>query len=119
MLNFSGCLKQISWNKGIDMQAKLIVAVAVAVALSGCASQKNWGASGGSKADGTVKLAYTHGMFERPEVSDSQAITIATKRCKSWGYKKAIAFDFVNEKCQQMTQSGCARTIVTKEFQCE
>jgi len=101
------------------MKAKLILAVAVVVALSGCASKKNWGASGGSKADGTVKLAYTYGMFEVPEVDDSQAITIATKRCKSWGYEKAIAFDFVNKECQQMTQSGCSRTLVTKEFQCE
>ena len=107
--------------RNIDMKTKsiLLVAVAVAVALTGCAAQKNWGASGGSKADGTVKLAYTYGMFEVPEVNEAQAQEIAVKRCLAWGYENAVAFDFVSTQCQQMTQSGCSRTIVTKEYQCE
>ena len=98
---------------------KKVLFLSVAVALSGCAAQKNWGAAGGSKADGTVKLAYTYGMFEVPKVDSAQAIEIATKRCQAWGYKKAVPFEFVNTKCQQMTQSGCSSTMVSQEYQCE
>jgi hypothetical protein len=101
------------------MKKMLTMAVITAIALSGCASQKNWGASGGSKADGTVKLAYTYGMFEVPKVDNAQAQATAVKRCKAWGYETAVAFDFVDKRCQQMTQSGCSATIVTQEYQCE
>lgn len=97
----------------------LVSSVALIFLVSGCAAQKNWGASGGSKADGTVKLAYTYSMFEIPKVDDAEALKIATQRCKSWGYSSAIPFDFVNSQCQQMTTSGCSQTIVTKEFQCQ
>lgn len=103
----------------MKMKTTLVLSAAVLFLVSGCAAKKNWGASGGSKADGTVKLAYTYGMFEVPEVDDAEALQIATQRCKSWGYSKAVAFDFENSRCQKMSSSGCTQTIVTKEFQCQ
>ena len=97
----------------------IILTTAIIVLVSGCAAQKNWGSSGGSKADGTVKMAYTYGMFEVPKTNEQQATSLATARCKAWGYTSASPFDFVNKKCQSMTQNGCAQWLVTKEYQCE
>lgn len=96
-----------------------VIAMIALLGLTGCASQKNWGSMGGSKADGTVKMAYTYGMFEIPKVDAAQAQREAAKRCQAWGFISAQAFDFTDTRCQQMTQSGCAKTIVTQEFQCE
>jgi hypothetical protein len=89
-----------------------------AITMSGCASQKNWGASGGSKSDGIVKLAYTYGQFEVPEVNNKQALEIARKRCEAWGYYNVEGFDFENSTCQQSNAYGCIKTLVTKEYQC-
>lgn len=98
---------------------KLIMVALVASLSTGCAVQKQYGASGGSKADGTVKMSYTYGAFEIPEVNESQALESAAKRCKAWGYDSAEAFDFVESKCQQWSNDiGCVSRIVTKEFQC-
>lgn len=101
------------------MMNKLII-VALAASLStGCAVQKHYGASGGSKSDGTVKMSYTYGAFEVPKVNESQALELAVKRCKAWGYDAAESFDFVESKCQQWSRDiGCVSRIVTKEFQC-
>ena len=97
---------------------KLLTLVAV-LALSGCATPKHYGASGGSKADGTIKMSYTYGMFEKPVVDESQALTQAIRRCKVWGYASAEAFDFVNRQCQSTDANGsCTSWLVTKEFQC-
>ena len=43
----------------------LLVAVAAAVLVSGCATTKNWSATGGSRADATVRLSYEYGAFEK------------------------------------------------------
>ena len=42
----------------------LLVAVAAAVLVSGCATTKNWSATGGSRADATVRLSYEYGAFD-------------------------------------------------------
>lgn len=98
---------------------KVLFLMVISAVLSGCAAPKNWGAAGGSKADGTVKLAYTYGMFEVPKVDSEQGLKVATNRCVSWGYEKAIAFDFVDTECKQMSSSGCSKTMVSQEYQCE
>ena len=98
---------------------KLIIVALIASLSTGCAVQKHYGASGGSKSDGTVKMSYTYGAFEIPKVNEAQAIHSAVKRCKAWGYDSAEAFDFVERKCQQWSQDiGCSAWMVTKEFQC-
>ena len=101
------------------MMNKLIIVAVVASLSTGCAVQKNYGASGGSRSDGTVKMSYTYGAFQIPKVNEAGALEVAIKRCKSWGYDAAESFDFVDKRCQQYSPDmGCVAWIVTKEFQC-
>jgi hypothetical protein len=96
-----------------------LILIVAALAFSGCAVQKHYGASGGSKSDGTVKMSYTYGLFDKVTVDENAALVNAIRRCKVWGYQGAESFDFVNRQCQSTDGSGnCNRWIVTKEFQC-
>lgn len=74
--------------------------------------------TGGSRADGTVEMSYTYGMFEQPAVSIEQGRQSAAQRCAVWGYSGAEPFGGQKQICQQMTQYGCAQTLVTVEYQC-
>ena len=89
-----------------------------ALLLSGCAVKKEMTAIGGSKADGTVKMGYSYGMFEMPSVDVNQAADAAAKRCKVWGYEGAEAFGGQTSECVQASSSGCAKTEVSVEYQC-
>lgn len=100
------------------MKAVLIAGMAIAM-LSGCATTKNWSATGGSRADATVRLSYTYGEFEQPQVSEQQAQSLASSRCATWGYTGAEAFGGAEQKCiSSGGMSGCTQTQVTKEYQC-
>ena len=91
-----------------------------AVTLIGCRSTPaEWGSSGGSKADGTVKMSVQTGMFQDANPDKAKVNAEAVKRCKNWGYTKAIPFDFVSSKCTYRTDYGCASTVKTQEYQCE
>lgn len=94
------------------------IAVAVLV-VSGCTTTRDWSATGGSRADGVVRLAYEQGEFETVQVSEVQAIDLASRRCNSWGYSGAEAFGGTTRDCTQMGGfGGCSRYRVTKEYQC-
>jgi hypothetical protein len=97
---------------------KLIIVALIAYLSTGCAVQKSYGTSGGSKADGTVKMSYSYGRYQIPKVDESGALESAIKRCKSWGYDEAESFDFIDKRCQATDPSGCLLWLVTKEFQC-
>ena len=45
----------------------MLAALSAAVVLAGCATAKNWSATGGSRADATVKLSYEYWAFEKPQ----------------------------------------------------
>ena len=97
----------------------IMVAAAAALLLSGCATTKNWSATGGSRADATVRLSYEYGAFEQPQTNEMEAINLATSRCKTWGYTGAEAFGGVTRQCNMPGgMGGCNGWIVTKEFQC-
>ncbi len=106
----------------MKIKKKLCTAIllATAIGLTGCVKAvKTWNASGGSKADGSVKLSYIYNSFEVPEADDKQGQAVAIKRCQAWGYKSAEAFDMVTTKCQNRGGYGnCVETLVTKEYQC-
>ena len=86
--------------------------------LSGCAVQKQMMAMGGSKADGTIKMGYSYGMFEVPKVDMNHAETLAAQKCKVWGYENAEPFGGQVSQCVQPSSSGCAQTDVYIEYQC-
>ncbi|SHN56261.1 YecR family lipoprotein [Desulfovibrio litoralis] len=71
--------------------------------LSSCAVKKDWAATGGSRADATVRLSYSYGGFEQPVVDEAQALAVATQRCQSWGYTGADLRTFVIALCSVCT----------------
>ncbi|MBT2746834.1 hypothetical protein J7J64_10475 [Lysobacter sp. ISL-42] len=58
--------------------------------------------------------------MERAELSETQAIDIASRRCVTWGYAGTEAFGGTTRQCNQFGGLGgaCAQWMVTKEFQC-
>jgi len=100
------------------MKMKVLMLVPVCIAfLSGCATTKQLTATGGSKGDGTVKMAYEHGLFEAPVVDLKQGLSAAKKRCTAWGYSGAEAFGGTTKDCIS-GGSSCNRWRVTAEYQC-
>jgi outer membrane lipoprotein SlyB len=102
---------------------KIIVVSALfaSLCLSGCATSKysDWTATGGSRADGVVKLSYETNGFEKPVLNDEQAIGVATDRCKSWGYMGgAKAFDGVFRHCISSGLGPCFAWTITRDYQC-
>jgi hypothetical protein len=107
-------------QRGVKMKNVVTLAMAVLIGLSvsGCAVQKNWTATGGSRADGTIKLSYQYSLFEVPKVDNEQGIDLASERCRSWGYGSAEPFGGTVSKCTNFSSSGCNRWLVTAEYQC-
>ena len=100
-------------------QATLLAAVALMmVFIQGCTTQKTLIPTGGSRADGTVKLSFEHGMFEAPQVDQQQGLTVATQRCAAWGYTGAEPFGGVTKVCNNISSGSCNRWLVTVEYQC-
>ena len=97
---------------------KMLALALGAVLLSGCAAKKDMIPMGGSKADGTVRMGYEFGMFEKPVVDKNQAVELAGRKCKTWGYDGAEAFGGQVSQCAQIGAYGCEKTNVTVEFQC-
>lgn len=96
--------------------ALLLIAL---TATSGCAVKKNFYASGGSRADGTVDLAYDVQQFEQPVVDISQAQAIAKSKCQVWGYQDAEAFGGQTQHCNQFNGYGtCIAAQIVVKYQC-
>lgn len=103
------------------MKTAILLAIAstAILLLSGCTTTKEWAATGGSRSDGVVRLSYELGELETAILNEEQAINLATQRCKTWGYDGAEAFGGITRQCNTMGGfSGCARWLVTKEYQC-
>jgi uncharacterized protein YceK len=97
----------------------LFIAICVSTLMTGCATVKDWTATGGSRSDGVVRLSYEVSEMESAQVSESQAIDVSSRRCKIWGYSGSEAFGGITRKCAQGGGfGGCSRWIVTKEYQC-
>lgn len=98
------------------------IALATLLLATGCSTvEKDWSATGGSKADGVVRLSYEiNGVFEKVKVQESQAIALAEKRCSTWGYSGAEAFGGFTKVCTETQGLGgrCVVWLVTKEYQC-
>lgn len=98
---------------------KYILLTALALTLAACATPKVWTATGGSRADGIVRLAYDVGAFESPVLDEAQAISVAQQRCAVWGYTGAEAFGGMTTVCNVRDGYGsCMQATVTKEYQC-
>ncbi|PJI47236.1 MAG: hypothetical protein CTR55_22050 [Pseudomonas sp.] len=86
---------------------------------TGCAVKKDFYATGGSRADGTVDMAYDFAQFEQPLVNPSQAQSIAQQKCTVWGYREAEAFGGKTTNCNQRDGWGnCVAGQVVIKYQC-
>lgn len=98
---------------------KLVLIVMALGLVAGCSAQKEWVATGGSRADGTVTMAYEYGLFQRPQVDDAQGTQAAGASCANWGYTMAQPFGGVIRTCEAHDGYGnCTQFLVEKKFQC-
>jgi hypothetical protein len=120
----------------------ILVVLFVTSILSGCVpgyrEPLTWKAMSGSKSDGTLTLAYVETTmdFFNPPPSPFQGQAVASSRCKSWGYTKAVAFDFIHKQCQSQSKyrsindadddgspalyrNTCDDYLITQQYQCE
>jgi hypothetical protein len=101
-----------------QMKKRLAFVIATTLSVAGCATTKEWVATGGSRADGVVKLSYQYGLFERPQLSAQQALELAKSRCTAWGYSGAEPFGGIARACNNYGSYGCISWLVTANFQC-
>lgn len=99
---------------------KFIAPFILACLLASCATvDKEWIATGGSRADGVVRLSFETHAFEKAQLDESQGVATAASRCKVWGYNGAEAFGGSTKNCQRRSAFGdCTQWMVTKEYQC-
>jgi len=61
------------------------IIVTASLWLAGCSTTKEYVATGGSRADGTVDLSYEYVMFESPVENVQQGTTVASSTCARRG----------------------------------
>lgn len=102
-------------------------AISLLILCCGCAPKptpKDWGAIGGSKSDATVKLGYQYNPgVESPVLSPDQAIELARRKCRAWGYEDAEPFGSIFRNCTQsvlgpFNSVQCINMFVSMEYQC-
>lgn len=105
--------------KGAGLMCRIAIVLVSFLVLFGCSVNKPFYATGGSRADGTVDMAYDTAYLEVPTVSHSQAKNIAVQKCRVWGYKDAEPFGGQVENCYQRNGYGnCLRGQVIVKYQC-
>jgi len=98
---------------------KRMTLLLMSLALAGCATAKTPSPVSGSKADGTVELAYEVGMLEVAEVNWEEARAKAQARCAAWNYSAAEPFGAAQQNCVAYDgYGGCVRHRVTRTYQC-
>jgi YecR-like lipoprotein len=95
-----------------------VFVISVCIALASCAIPKTPEATGGSRADGTVKLSYEVNRFEKPIVQWDVAEQTATDKCRNWGYQSAEKFGGAESHCEGNGYGGCDTALVTMTYQC-
>lgn len=102
----------------MNLNVRLVATAALLLSLAACATSKQWNVSGGNRDDGVVRLSYEYPEFKQPELSDEQAMQIATSRCNGWGYDEAEPIAGQIRQCANMSGSNCDLWTVTREYQC-
>lgn len=97
----------------------LIIFLIIFANITGCATIKTLQFTGGSRADGVVRLSYEYGLFDVPQVNWNQGLATARQVCRGWGYADARVFGGAVNTCRQFNGYGnCIDTVVTVPYQC-
>ena len=88
------------------------------ICFAGCSVEKEWTATGGSRADGTVDLSFEYGSLQRPQVDQAQGVELAASTCAGWGYTGSQPFGGALSQCEAANEYGCLRYLVTRKYQC-
>jgi hypothetical protein len=99
------------------MVTKLIV-LPVVIALAACATSPKWSPSSSNRELGVARVAYEHSRFEAPQMSDSQAVEVATNRCAAWGYSRAEMIPGELRDCSVSKDGSCDLWKITREYRC-
>lgn len=101
------------------MKLKSLCFALCLITISGCTIHKEWVATDGSKADGTVTLVYEYPSTFTPETKHYQAEKLAREKCQDWGYKDAKAFGGGDRICVTRSFTRLCETYrVTMRMQC-
>jgi YecR-like lipoprotein len=93
--------------------------VMATLCLCSCGVTKEYVATGGSRADGTVTLSYEYGMLQSPREDEEQGVTLAISTCAGWGYSGSQPFGGESQQCEAINGYGnCLRWLVTRRYQC-
>lgn len=90
----------------------------LACVLTSCAVPKVGVPLAGSRADGTVQMAYEYGLFEAPVLNLDGTHANAAQTCAGWGYRDAQPFGGTMTRCEQTDGRNCVRWLVTMGYQC-
>ncbi|WP_228393041.1 YecR family lipoprotein [Pseudomonas helleri] len=106
-------------SEGVFSMNKLLFFIMLVVAVTGCSSRKDFYATGGSRADGSIDMAYDFKQFETPIVDINQAKKIANDKCAVWGYERAEAFGGKIVSCEARNGFGdCVAGQTIIKYQC-
>ena len=83
-----------------------------------CATQPTWSPSSSSRELGVARVAYEHAKFQEPQLSDTQAVQLATNRCETWGFSHADMIPGELRECSVKNGDSCDVWKVTREYQC-
>jgi len=99
--------------------SRLAAVFAFLVVLTACSTHKDFYATGGSRADGVIDVAYDFTYLETPVVDLNQAYNIARSKCSLWGYVDAEPFGGASQECTVRRGYGdCSAWRVSKKYQC-
>ena len=107
--------------EGKMTKLKLVITIIVAATAAACvtATPKVLVPFGGSRADGTVELAFEFRASEVPVVDYAAGQVSATQRCQAWGYTNAEAFGGAQRQCMaRYEELGCVAFRTTVSYQC-
>ena len=86
--------------------------------MAACATRTTWSPSSSNRELGVARVAYEHSRFEEPQLSDTQAVTLATNRCATWGFARAEMIPGELRECSVQNGDSCDVWKVTREYRC-
>lgn len=113
-----GCWKINNILEGFVRNAILLAGFIIMS--SGCAVVKTPSISGINQEEGKIKMTYSYGLFQKPDVKWDDALISANTQCKQWGYQDAQQSVGPQTRCIQEDQKGnCISWQVDSIYDCK